>query len=99
MIDAKLKNGDFIIVLDEAGKELTSVQFAGKIEKLQLQSHKRVVFLVAGAFGADDQLKMRADYMLSLSRMTFSHQMVRLFFLEQLYRAFTIIKNEKYHNV
>lgn len=89
---------DHIILLDEKGKQYSSELFAEEIEKLQLRSIKRLIFVVAGAYGADEQLKQRANSMLSLSKMTFSHQMIRLFFVEQLYRAHTIIKNEKYHN-
>jgi len=98
MILSKISNGDYLILLDEAGKEFSSEKFAAKIEQFQLRSTQKIIFLVAGAFGADKALKERANLLLSLSKMTFSHQMVRLFFLEQLYRAFTIIKNEKYHN-
>jgi len=99
LILSKLSSSDLLVLLDETGDMYTSPKFSKMIEKLQLQSSKRIIFLVAGAFGASDLLKKRADKLLSLSLMTFSHQMVRLFFLEQLYRAFTIIKNEKYHNV
>lgn len=98
MILNKLNNDDYLILLDEKGKSYTSVKFASWIEQLQMQGRKRIIFLVAGAFGADDSLKKRANAMLSFSAMTFSHQMIRLFFTEQLYRAFSIIKNEKYHN-
>ena len=98
MILAKLGPSDTFILLDEIGEQFSSEKFSKVIEKLQLNSSKRIVFLVAGAFGASESLQKRADKMLSLSKMTFSHQMIRLFFLEQLYRAFTIIRNEKYHN-
>ena len=95
---AKLKPDDFIVLLDERGKQLTSVEFSRFLEqKLQL-SHKRLVFLVGGAFGFSAEVYQRADYQLSLSKMTFSHQMVRLFFLEQIFRAMTILKGEPYHN-
>lgn len=93
-----LQATDHFILLDEKGKQYSSEKFAEHIEKLQLRSIKRLVFLVAGAYGAHDRLKQRADGLLSFSEMTFSHQMIRLFFVEQLYRAHTIIKNEKYHN-
>lgn len=94
----KLSADDYLILLDEKGKRLSSEKLASHIEKLQLHSTKKVIFLVAGAFGAHETLKNRAQLMLSLSDMTFSHQMIRLFIVEQIYRAFTIIKNEKYHN-
>lgn len=98
VIISKLNVSDHLILLDEIGESFTSQKFAASIEKLQMQGSKRIIFLVAGAFGADSRLQERANKLLSLSQMTFSHQMIRLFFLEQLYRAFTIIRNEKYHN-
>ena len=98
VILSKLTPSDYLILLDENGEMFSSEIFAQQVEKLQMQASKRIVFLVAGAFGADQRLQDRADKLLSLSKMTFSHQMIRLFFLEQLYRAFTIIRNEKYHN-
>ena len=94
----KLKPEDFLILLDERGKALTSEDFAAFLErKLQLPG-KKLVFLVGGAYGFADALYDRGEAKLSLSRMTFSHQMVRLFFVEQLYRAMTILRNEPYHN-
>ncbi len=98
LIINKLNTSDYLVLLDEIGETFTSEKFSKQIEKLQLSSSKRIIFLVAGAFGAHESLQKRANKMLSLSKMTFSHQMIRLFFLEQLYRAFTIIRNEKYHN-
>lgn len=89
---------DFLILLDDKGREFTSSGFAGFISQRQNASVKRLVFLIGGPFGFDQQLYDRASFKLSLSKMTFSHQMVRLFFLEQLYRAFTILKGEKYHH-
>jgi 23S rRNA (pseudouridine1915-N3)-methyltransferase len=95
---SKLKKEDFLILLDERGKHLTSVEFARFMEqKLQL-SHKRIVFLVGGAYGFSEELYNRSNSKLSLSKMTFSHQMIRLFVLEQLYRAMTIMRGEPYHN-
>lgn len=96
---SRLKNEDMLVLLDEAGKTYDSVKFSGQLQKWLNASPKRIVFLVAGAFGASTVLQERANTMLSLSKMTFSHQMIRLFFTEQLYRAFTILKNEKYHNI
>ncbi len=93
-----LNNEDFLILLDENGKQMDSVKFARFMEhKLQL-SHKRLVFLIGGAYGVSEMVKKRADHILSLSKMTFSHQMIRLFIIEQIYRAMTILKNEPYHN-
>jgi len=90
--------GDHIILLDEKGKSYTSVEFSKKIEGFMINSYKRIVFIIGGAHGFTNQIYNLANDKLSLSKMTFSHQMIRLFFVEQLYRAFTIIKNEKYHN-
>jgi 23S rRNA (pseudouridine1915-N3)-methyltransferase len=98
MILDKLKNDDYLVILDERGAELTSVGLSTYIEKLQNQSIKSCVMLIGGAFGHHSTIRERANYSVSLSKMTFSHQMVRLFLVEQIYRAFTIIKNEKYHN-
>jgi len=98
LINSKISVSDYLILLDEIGEMYSSEKFSKLLEKLQHNSSKRMIFLVAGAFGAHEQLKKRADKLLSLSKMTFSHQMIRLFFLEQLYRGFTIIRNEKYHN-
>ena len=95
---AKLKPGDFLVLLDEKGKHLTSVEFARYMEQWFQAAHKRLIFLVGGAWGFSEEMYRRADFRLSLSKMTFSHQMVRLFFLEQLYRAMIILRGEGYHN-
>lgn len=98
LVISRLKKEDLLVLLDERGKQLTSVEFSSFMEqKLQLGS-RRLVFLVGGAFGFSEAIYQRADHKLSLSKMTFSHQMVRLFFLEQLYRAMTILRGESYHN-
>ncbi|MFN7013967.1 MAG: 23S rRNA (pseudouridine(1915)-N(3))-methyltransferase RlmH, partial [Bacteroidia bacterium] len=93
-----IDTADFVVLLDEKGKLLTSTDFADFLEKLQLNAVKTVVFVVGGPFGFSESVYKRANYTLSLSKMTFSHQMIRLFFIEQLYRAYTIIKGEKYHH-
>ncbi len=98
LILKELKDSDYVVVLDEKGKEISSEEFALFIQKQQLNSSKRLVFIVGGPFGFDQKIYDKANFKLSLSSMTFSHQMVRLFFLEQLYRAFTILKGEKYHH-
>ena len=85
-------------LLDERGKEFTSIGFSEKLNHLLQVSSKRIIFLVGGAWGIHETLKKRADLEISLSKMTFSHQMIRLFFIEQLYRAFSILNNEPYHN-
>lgn len=98
LILKKIPAADFVILLDAQGKELTSEQFAAQLENLFSQSLKNIVFVVGGAYGFSNEVYARANMKLSLSKMTFTHQMVRAVFLEQLYRAFTIIRNEKYHH-
>ena len=88
---------DDVVLLDERGKELRSMEFARWIEQKQ-HTARRLVFIIGGPYGFSPDLYARAKEMLSLSRMTFSHQMVRLFFTEQIYRACTIIKGEPYHH-
>lgn len=94
----RLQNADGLIILDEKGKQFGSVPFAHWIDKQLQQPYRRLIFLVGGAFGFDESVYQRANAKLSLSTMTFSHQMVRLFLLEQVYRAMTILRNEPYHN-
>ncbi|MCF6148813.1 MAG: 23S rRNA (pseudouridine(1915)-N(3))-methyltransferase RlmH [Candidatus Kuenenia sp.] len=89
---------DFVVLLDEKGSEMTSVEFAGFLQQKMYTGVRVVKFVTGGAYGLAAQIKKRANFTLSLSRMTFSHQMVRLFFVEQLYRVLTIIRNEKYHH-
>ena len=92
-----LQPTDDVVLLDERGKELRSMEFARWIEQKQ-HTARRLVFIIGGPYGFSPDLYARAKEMLSLSRMTFSHQMVRLFFTEQIYRACTIIKGEPYHH-
>jgi 23S rRNA (pseudouridine1915-N3)-methyltransferase len=94
---SKLSPNDFLILMDENGKEFSSVEFANWIEKRNLLP-QNIIFVIGGAYGFDSSLYERMNMKLALSRMTFSHQMVRLIFLEQLYRAFTITKGEPYHH-
>lgn len=94
----KLKSEDLLILLDEKGKSFNSVAFAQYMDQLLMRPGRRLIFLVGGAFGFSEALYQRAQGKLSLSEMTFSHQMIRLFFVEQLYRAMTILRNEPYHN-
>jgi 23S rRNA (pseudouridine1915-N3)-methyltransferase len=89
---------DIIVLLDERGKELRTVDFATWIEGKSLMLGKRLLFIIGGAWGFSEEVNDIADFKLSLSRMTFPHQLVRLLFIEQLYRAFTIIKGEPYHH-
>ena len=94
----KLKSEDLLILLDERGKSFESVAFSRYLDQLLMRPGRRLIFLVGGAFGFSDAIYKRAQGKLSLSEMTFSHQMIRLFFVEQLYRAMTILRNEPYHN-
>ncbi len=98
LILKQLEKSDRVILLDEKGKEFTSTLFASYLEKIAVSGVKRAVFVVGGAFGFSDDIYKRADGKIALSKMTFSHQMVRSFFLEQIYRACTILNNEPYHN-
>jgi 23S rRNA (pseudouridine1915-N3)-methyltransferase len=93
-----LQDGDFLVLLDVSGKEISSEEFAEQIQKWGVDGVRRVVFAVGGAYGFSGSVYERAQLKISLSRMTFSHQMVRLIFVEQLYRAFTIIRGEPYHH-
>lgn len=90
--------GDMIILLDEKGKEMSSVGFAGFLEQKMNMGAKNLNFVIGGAYGFSKEVYAKCDMKLSLSKMTFSHQIIRLIFMEQLYRAFTIIRNEPYHN-
>ena len=90
--------GDYIVLLDEHGKELSSMQFAEYIEKKMHTTPRRLVFVVGGPYGFAQSVYTTAHEKISLSKMTFSHQMIRLIFTEQLYRAFTILNNEPYHH-
>ncbi|MCC5917390.1 MAG: 23S rRNA (pseudouridine(1915)-N(3))-methyltransferase RlmH [Cryomorphaceae bacterium] len=89
---------DFLVLLDEKGKHYNSIEFSTVLQKWMNTGPKRMVFVVGGAFGFSQEVYLRANAKLSLSKMTFSHQIIRVIFLEQLYRAATIIKGEKYHN-
>lgn len=93
-----LSPGDQVVLLDEKGKEYRSVEFAAYLNKQLVGSVQHLVFVVGGPYGFDELLYQRANGKLSLSKLTFSHQMVRLFFVEQLYRGFSILKGEPYHH-
>lgn len=93
-----IERADYVILLDEKGTKLSSIEFSKFLNNKMNSSIKKLVFIVGGAFGVSEDVYKRTDYTLSLSRMTFSHQMIRLVFKEQLYRAFTIIKGESYHH-
>lgn len=93
-----LENSDYVVLLDEHGKEFTSMEFSKYIEKKMSSVPKRLVFIVGGPYGFSQEVKNRANEKISLSKMTFSHEMIRLIFTEQLYRAMTIMNNEPYHH-
>lgn len=93
-----IENTDLVILLDEKGKELSSVKFANFINDTMLQSIKQLIFVIGGPYGFDSSVYNRANRKIALSQMTFSHQLVRLIFAEQLYRANSIIKREPYHH-
>lgn len=93
-----VKQDSYLVLLDERGKELTSGKFAEWLTHIFNTSKKQLIFVVGGAYGFSEDVKSQADYKLSLSKMTFSHQIIRLIFTEQLYRAFTIINGEPYHH-
>ena len=94
----QLNPKDIVVLLDEKGKEMSSEHFSVWLEKKQMIGPKQIIFITGGAYGFDQSVYRRADEILSISKMTFSHQMIRLLFLEQLYRAKTILNGEKYHH-
>ena len=94
----KIQQEDYLILLDESGKQLTSRAFANLLETRLNDSSRRTIFLIGGAFGFGQALYQRANQQLSLSKMTFSHQLIRLIFWEQLYRGISILKGLPYHN-
>jgi 23S rRNA (pseudouridine1915-N3)-methyltransferase len=94
----KISPKDIVILLDEKGKGFTSTEFAGLLNTCISSGKSKTIFIVGGAYGSDILLQQRADIQLSFSNMTFTHQMMRTLLLEQVYRGFTILKNEKYHH-
>lgn len=98
LILKNIRNTDDVILLDEHGKEYSSMELAGAIRDKMTYGGRDIVYVIGGAYGFSDAVYSRANSKLSLSRMTFSHQMVRTIFAEQLYRAFTIMKGEPYHH-
>ena len=98
MLLQKLQPDDYLVLLDEKGQTFSSVELSRWLERRLSTSNRRMIFLIGGAFGFSPEIYARANEQLALSKLTFSHQMVRLFFLEQLYRAMTILRNEPYHN-
>ena len=94
----QLRDGDYVVLLDERGEEMRSVEFAAWLQKRLNSGLRRLVLVIGGPYGFSEEVYARADGWLSLSRMTFSHQIVRAIFAEQIYRAFTILHNEPYHH-
>ena len=94
---AIIPENSYVILLDVIGKQLSSPELASKIDSLALNGNSHITFVIGGAFGYTDALRKRADYALSFSKMTFTHQMIRLLLVEQIYRAYKISNNQKYH--
>ena len=93
-----MNDSDHVVLLDERGQELRSIEFADLVQRRMSAGTKRLLFVIGGPYGFSDAVYQRSNSKLSLSKMTFSHQIVRAIFTEQLYRAFTILKNEPYHH-
>ena len=98
MLLKKITPSDYVILLDDKGKQYSSIEFSDFLQQKMLQNSKQIVFVIGGAYGFSEEVYQRKNHALSLSSMTFSHQMVRLIFLEQLYRGASILKNEPYHH-
>lgn len=98
IILAQVQKEDYLLLLDERGIQMSSPQLAQWIQQRANESHKRIIFLIGGAFGADEAVMKRADYTWSLSKLVLPHMLVRLILAEQVYRACTILRNEKYHH-
>ena len=98
LILKRIKPQDYVVLLDERGREYRSVEFAQRLSEKIVRAGKDIVFVIGGAYGFSEEVYSRADSKISLSKMTFSHQGVRAIFAEQLYRAFTILRGEPYHH-
>ena len=98
LILGKIRSDEIVIILDDKAKNPSSTEFSNFIKNLSIYERKNIVFIIGGHLGFNTQVRERADHKISFSKMTFNHQMIRLFFLEQFYRALTIIKNHPYHN-
>lgn len=98
LILKSISNTDVLVLLDENGKQFSSIEFSDYLQKKMNSGLKQLVFLIGGPYGFSEEIYKKASGKVSLSKMTFSHQMVRLFVIEQLYRAFTILRNEPYHH-
>ncbi|MCF1191162.1 23S rRNA (pseudouridine(1915)-N(3))-methyltransferase RlmH [Mangrovimonas sp. AS39] len=95
---SRVTNSDILVLLDEGGKQMDSVGFSEYLQKHMNSGIKQLVFVIGGPYGFSPEVYAKSNGKLSLSKMTFSHQMIRLFFIEQLYRGFTILRNEPYHH-
>lgn len=98
MILRLISDGDWLVLMDERGRQFTSMEYADWLQKRMLSGVKRLAIVIGGPYGFSDEVYKRANEKISLSKMTFSHQIVRAIFAEQLYRAFTILNNEPYHH-
>lgn len=98
LILTKLQNTDQLVLLDDKGKQFSSIEFSQFLQKKMNSGIKQLVLVIGGPYGFSDEVYQKATGKISLSKMTFSHQMIRLFIIEQLYRGFTILKNEPYHH-
>lgn len=94
----EISGSDFVVLLDEKGVEFTSEQFSGWLEKMMVSGKKRLLFLIGGPYGFSDEIYKRKDAMLSLSKMTFTHEMAKLFATEQIYRGLSILRGDPYHH-
>lgn len=95
---SKINKDDFLVLLDETGQQLTSVELANFISQKTIINVRSIIFLIGGAYGVSDEVKQRANFIWSLSKLVFPHMLVRLILAEQVYRACTILRNEKYHH-
>lgn len=98
LLIAKIEPHSLIVLLDEKGREFTSMKFSTWIQDKMNRGYKNIIFLIGGAYGFSDEVYKLANEKIALSKMTFSHQMIRMLFTEQIYRAFTILNNEPYHH-
>jgi 23S rRNA (pseudouridine1915-N3)-methyltransferase len=98
IVQNQLQKDDFLVLLDERGKQIASPELASFLQQRANESTRNIIFLIGGAFGVDEQIFKRANYTLSLSKMVFPHMLVRLILAEQVYRACSILRNEKYHH-
>ena len=98
LILQKVDNQSFVVLLDEKGREFTSLKFSGWLQDKMNHSIKSVTFIIGGAYGFSDEVYQKANEKIAVSKMTFSHQMIRMIFFEQIYRGFTILNNEPYHH-